>query len=113
MERKAKALRITVPIVLTVAAGMVSIYTAGWLFHAQWTAMGTVGHWGHIHTRQNQYEANITIDSVDGVWKITDLELLEEKRIDPYAQPNTSNSQHVATIMLKGRKVHKMEVNHG
>ena len=59
------------------------------LFHSKWTAMGTVGHWGHIHTRENQYEANITVEPVDGAWKITDLELLQEKRIDPYAKPKT------------------------
>jgi hypothetical protein len=59
------------------------------LFHSKWTAIGTVGHWGHIHTRENQYEANITVEPVDGAWKITDLELLEEKRIDPYAQPTS------------------------
>jgi hypothetical protein len=59
------------------------------LFHSKWTAMGTVGHWGHIHTRKNQYEANITVEPLDGAWKITDLELLEEKRIDPYAKPKT------------------------
>jgi len=59
----------------------------GLLFHAQWTALGTVGHWGHIHTRENHYDANITMEPVDAAWKITDLELLEEKRIDPYAKP--------------------------
>jgi len=59
----------------------------GLLFRAKWTAMGTVGHWGHIHIRKNQYEANITVEPVDGAWKITDLELLEEKRIDRYAKP--------------------------
>ena len=59
----------------------------GLLFHAKWTAMGSVGHWGHIHTRKNQYEANITVEPVDGAWKITGLELLEEMRIDPYANP--------------------------
>ena len=59
----------------------------GLLFHAKWTAMGSVGHWGHINTRKNQYEANISVKPVDGAWKITDLELLEEKRIDPYANP--------------------------
>ena len=57
----------------------------GLLFHAKWTALGTVGHWGHIHTRKNQYAANITVEPVDAAYKITDLELLEEKRIDPYA----------------------------
>ena len=58
----------------------------GLMFHAKWTAMGTVGHWGHIHTRKNQYEAKISVEPVDGAWKITGLELLEEKRIDSYAQ---------------------------
>jgi len=57
----------------------------GLLFHAKWTAMGTVGHWGHIHTRINQYEADITVEPVEGAWKITGLDLLEEKRIDQYA----------------------------
>jgi hypothetical protein len=56
------------------------------LFHASWTATGTVGHWGHIHTRKNQYEANISVQPLGGAWKITDLELIEEKRIDSYAQ---------------------------
>ena len=56
------------------------------VFHSKWTAMGSVGHWGHIHTRKNQYEANITVEPVAGVWKISDLELLEEKRIDPYGK---------------------------
>jgi len=65
----------------------------GLLFRARWTAMGTVGHWGHIHTRKNQYEANISIEPVDGAWKITNLELLEEKRIDPYGQTARNSFQ--------------------
>jgi hypothetical protein len=64
----------------------------GLLFQAKWTAMGSVGHWGHIHIRQNQYEANITVEPVDGAWKITELELLEEKRIDSYASPKQGNN---------------------
>ncbi len=51
----------------------------------QWTAMGTVGHWGHVHTRQNLYDAIVTIEAVDGTWKITGLEVIEENRIDPSA----------------------------
>jgi hypothetical protein len=57
-----------------------------YVFRAEWTAMGEVGHWGHIHTRQNRYTANITAEPVKGAWRITGLELLEEKRIDPYAK---------------------------
>jgi hypothetical protein len=51
-----------------------------------------VGHWGHIHTRQNRYEAVVTIEPVEGAWRITGLELLEEERIDPYAQPAAANA---------------------
>lgn len=50
---------------------------------ASWTAQGSVGHWGHVHMRKNYYDAAITIKVVDGSWKITGLELLEEKRIEP------------------------------
>lgn len=54
-------------------------------FRSVWTATGTVGHWGHIHTRRNRYDAVITLQPVKGSWKIVALELLEEKRIDPFA----------------------------
>ncbi len=59
-------------------------------FNSKWTAFGTVGHWGHVHARKNQYEANITIQPLEGAWKITELELVEEKRIDPYSDPGNS-----------------------
>ena len=63
------------------------------LFNSKWTARGTVGHWGHVHTRINQYEANLTVEPVDGVWKITGLDLLEEKRIDPNAPSETGKTK--------------------
>ena len=53
----------------------------------QWTAMGTVGHWGHIHIRKNLYDALVTLAGVDGNWRITALEILEEKRVEPDAAP--------------------------
>ena len=53
-------------------------------FNASWTVLGTVGHWGHVHARKNQYEAIVTVEPVEGAWKITSLDLLEEKRVDPY-----------------------------
>ena len=49
-----------------------------------WTAIGSVGHWGHIHTRQNVYDAILTLIVEDGSWKINDIELLDQKRVDPY-----------------------------
>ena len=55
----------------------------------QWTALGTVGHWGHVHTRRNLYDAILTLDVSDGSWKIVDMEVVEEKRIDPFAQQSS------------------------
>ncbi len=54
----------------------------GFLAHCQWNVMGSVGHWGHIHQRTNQYEAELTVRPVDGAWKITGLELLQEERVN-------------------------------
>ena len=53
----------------------------GFIARARWNVAGSVGHWGHIHTRTNQYEAEITIQPVDGSWKVTDLEILQEERL--------------------------------
>ena len=50
-------------------------------FRTKWIASGTLKHWGHSHNRQNQYDALLTISPVNNVWKITDIELLEETRI--------------------------------
>jgi len=50
--------------------------------HGRWTALGTVGHWGHVHQRKNRYDAVLTIAAQDGVWKIVGLELNDEQRID-------------------------------
>ena len=49
-----------------------------------------MGHWGHVHTRKNLYDAIITVKAVDGNWKITELELLEEQRIDPGAKDDSA-----------------------
>ncbi len=46
----------------------------------QWTALGTVGHWGHNHTRVNRYKARLTVRPVQGEWKISGLEVLELRR---------------------------------
>ena len=52
----------------------------------KWTATGTVGHRGHIHTRQNLCDTIFTLAVTDGSWKIAGIELLEEKRMDPYGK---------------------------
>ena len=48
---------------------------------SDWIVSGSVGHWGHIHQRTNGYRANLEISEIDGVWKLTGLEILEEQRL--------------------------------
>jgi len=62
----------------------------GYAIRAKWSAQGTVGHWGHVHTRRNRYDAVVTVDAVDGAWKITGLEVLEEQRVDPTTGANAA-----------------------
>ncbi len=66
---------------------------AGFPLRGTWTAMGTVGHWGHVHIRKNQYDAIVTVQPVEGHWKITGLEMLEEKRIEPGSQLSSSSQE--------------------
>jgi hypothetical protein len=58
-----------------------------------WKAMGTVGHWGHVHMRTNLYDAIVTVEAVNDSWKITGLELLEETRIDAGAGQESGPKQ--------------------
>ena len=58
---------------------------------AKWTAQGAVGHWGHMDIRKNDVEAIVNIKNVDGYWMITDLDLLEQKRLDAGARPDSED----------------------
>ncbi len=47
----------------------------------EWIALGSVTHWGHVHQRLNKYHAWLTIEPVDGQWKVTGIEIIEEGRL--------------------------------
>ena len=53
----------------------------GFLVEARWNVAGSVGHWGHIHQRTNAYHATLTLQDIDGAWKLTGLDILEEERL--------------------------------
>ena len=53
----------------------------GFVADARWNVHGSVGHWGHIHTRSNAYQALLNVTPVDGVWKLTGVEILDEQRL--------------------------------
>ena len=47
----------------------------------RWTVEGTVEHWGHIHTRVNQYEADFSVRAVGDAWKIVAMNMLNQRRV--------------------------------
>jgi hypothetical protein len=47
----------------------------------RWQVTGSVEHWGHIHTRENEYEALLTLSAATGHWKLIQYDLLDEKRL--------------------------------
>ncbi len=53
----------------------------GFVAAATWNVAGSVGHWGHVHERRNQYRAELMIRPVGGDWKLTGLEILDEQRL--------------------------------
>jgi hypothetical protein len=53
----------------------------GFIARCTWNVAGSVGHWGHIHQRTNQYEAEFEVRPIDGQWKITGMEILQEERL--------------------------------
>jgi len=46
-----------------------------------WRVAASVGHWGHIHQRRNQYTAEMRIEPLDGLWKITSMKLIDQEQL--------------------------------
>jgi len=59
----------------------VSSNADGISFRCKWIVKGDVGHWGHIHSRINQYEAILHIKPENNVWKLNDIDIIEEVRL--------------------------------
>jgi hypothetical protein len=57
--------------------------TASGSFSAKttWTVAGSVGHWGHLHTRTNRYRALLSVEARDGLWKLTGIDIESEERL--------------------------------
>ena len=53
----------------------------GFEYRSTWTVAGTVEHWGHIHERQNRFNAVFTIEPRDGHWKITRMDIADQKQV--------------------------------
>jgi hypothetical protein len=55
--------------------------TDGFRADVTWNVIGSVGHWGHVHTRSNQYQAELSIQAIDQRWKLTSMNVLQEQRL--------------------------------
>ncbi|MEH6616342.1 MAG: hypothetical protein V7699_00735 [Porticoccus sp.] len=54
---------------------------AAFLANAIWNVNGSVGHWGHVHTRSNQYQAELLIQAIDGRWKLIAMNVQQQRRL--------------------------------
>lgn len=46
-----------------------------------WRLSSEVEHWGHIHTRENEYVGRLSVNDDDGFWKLSMLKFLSQKRV--------------------------------
>jgi hypothetical protein len=55
----------------------------GFQSRCRWRIRAMVSHWGHVHERTTEYEADIRIEVVENRWKMTAFQLLDEKQASP------------------------------
>ena len=53
----------------------------GFTVDTTWNVFGSVGHWGHVHKRTNQYEARLSFKPDNGQWKLASMEIYQEQRL--------------------------------
>lgn len=53
--------------------------TPGFQYRCRWNLVGTIEHWGHIHQRTNEYDAEFQVKVRDDSWKITSMNVLNEE----------------------------------
>jgi hypothetical protein len=53
----------------------------GFAERVTWQVEGTVEHWGHIHTRVNEYSADLEIEPAGGAWKITAMNVSRQSQV--------------------------------
>jgi hypothetical protein len=64
----------------------------GFVVRARWRVLGVVYHWGHSHSRTNEYAAEYTIRARAGGYRIVAALPLEQRRIEPESQASSPAS---------------------
>ncbi len=54
----------------------------GFHYRCRWIVRGVVEHWGHVHQRTNQYIAEFHVQDREQLWKITDMNITEQERLN-------------------------------
>ncbi|HMO14549.1 MAG TPA: hypothetical protein PKD64_09120 [Pirellulaceae bacterium] len=52
----------------------------GFTYDCNWNLVGTIEHWGHIHTRTNEYRALFQVEEREGAWKITEMQVVDQRQ---------------------------------
>lgn len=47
---------------------------------AEWTALASAGHWGHMHLRRIRFRALMELAEVDGAWKIIGMTVIDARQ---------------------------------
>ena len=47
----------------------------GFNYRSKWELLGTVEHWGHIHQRNNTYDARFRVELIENDWKIRKMQV--------------------------------------
>ena len=55
-------------------------FTPRFSYRCKWNLIGTIEHWGHIHERENKYDATFEVQLRDDAWKITSMEVDDEEQ---------------------------------
>jgi hypothetical protein len=63
------------------AAGKVEGAEGGFVERVTWQVEGTIEHWGHIHTRVNEYTADLGIAPSNGAWKIISMDVAKQTQV--------------------------------
>jgi len=48
---------------------------------ASWTVSGQITHFGHVHERINEYRARVRLTADEEIWKLLQIEIIEENRL--------------------------------
>jgi hypothetical protein len=53
----------------------------GFVERVTWQVAGTIEHWGHVHTRVNEYTADLGITAQGGAWRIVSMRVVRQSQV--------------------------------